>query len=325
MVGRGFGTLPSMKQQPIGTSALRASRLSYGCMRISRAWNPADVTDEMRALGVESVLCALEAGYTLIDHADIYGQGSCESIFGEALRQKPGVREQLVIATKCGIRFPGNPNPDSPHRFDFSREYILWSCDRSRERLGIDSIDIYQLHRPDALMDPAEVADAFTELYETGKVKAFGVSNFYPSQLAALQAWLPYPLVVNQVEIHLARLACFVDGTLDQCLERKITPLSWSPIAGGMLGDGGKPRADDPRADGLTQMIDLLDQIAAKYGVSRTVMALAWLMKHPTRIVPIVGTVKPDRIQDAAKADSIELDREDWYRLYVAARMEPLP
>lgn len=309
-----------MNQQRIGQSGLYASRLSYGCMRIAGTWNPAEVTPEREAHGEAAVIAAYEAGYTLFDHADIYCRNECERIFGNVLQKVSGMRDDVIIATKCGIRFPGDPNPDSPHRFDFSAEHILTSCDRSLEKLGVDQIDIYQLHRPDFLMDPEEVLTAFEILHAQGKVKYFGVSNFYPSQLSLLQSSLPFPLLVNQVEIHLGRLACFNDGTLDQCLELGITPLSWSPLGGGWLGDGGEARDEKGQ-----KLLNTLDEVAARYGVSRTVINLAWLLKHPSGIIPIVGSTNPDRIKDAAQADEVELDREDWYRILVAARGEGLP
>jgi len=175
------------------------------------------------------------------------------------------------------------------------------------------------------LMDPPAVAAAFEKLKSQGKVREFGVSNFSPSFVTALQKACPMPLIVNQVEIHLGRLACFYDGTLDQCLAENMTPLAWSPLAGGYLGTGGKVDRKNPRRRGLWALIELMDKTAAAYGVSRTVIALAWLLKHPSRIIPIVGSTNPAHIADAVKADSVDLSREDWYRLLVAARMEKLP
>lgn len=314
-----------MKQQKIGKSDLRSSRLSYGCMRVAGTWNPAEIDQEKRDKGKQAILAAYEAGYTLFDHADIYCRGACEEIHGEVMREVPSMRKDILIATKCGIRFLGDPNPDSPHRYDFSASHIEESCHKSLQRLGVDQIDIYQLHRPDLLMDPSEIASAFTKLKAQGVVRYFGVSNFSPSFVAALQSQLDFPLVVNQVEIHLGRLDCFYDGTLDQCLERQITPLSWSPLGGGWLGAGGTVAADHPEAEKRIPLLDTLDAIAVGYGVSRTVMALAWLMKHPSKIIPIVGSTNPDNIRDASKADEIDVDREDWYRILVAARGKPLP
>lgn len=314
-----------MKTQTLGKTSLESTRLSYGCMRIAGTWNPAEITQERREKGKVAIIAAFEAGYRLFDHADIYCRGGCEEIHGEVLREVPSMRAEIQIATKCGIRFPGDPNPDSPHRYDFSAKHIVESCDRSLSRLGVDRIDLYQLHRPDLLMNPPEIAKAFSQLRSQGKVAHFGVSNFLPSFVSALRAHLDFPLAVNQVEIHLGRLDCFYDGTLDQCIEVGMTPLSWSPLGGGWLGSGGKVPPDHAEFETRNALLACLDATAEKYGVSRTVVSLAWLMKHPSGIIPIVGSVNPDHIRDAAKADDIELDREDWYRILVAARGKPLP
>jgi predicted oxidoreductase len=240
------------------------------------------------------------------------------------MKRVPGLREKIIIATKCGIRFPGEPNPISPQRSDFSASYIVRCCEESLKRMQIDTIDLYQLHRPDYLADPAEVASAFTKLKESGKVHYFGVSNFRPSLVSALQAACPMPLVVHQVEISLARLDCFTDGTLDQCLQEKMTPLAWSPLARGLLGDGGKNMSPELAA-AAERLLPVLDAIAAERSVGRTVVALAWLLKHPSGIVPIVGSTDPGHILEAAQATRLELTREEWYRLLLAARGAPLP
>jgi predicted oxidoreductase len=316
-----------MKTQIIGKSGLVSTRLAYGCWRICGTWDPAKVTPERRDAGRRAVLAAFEAGYTLFDHADIYCRGMCETLFGQVLRETRGIRERILLATKCGIRFAGDPNPDSPQRYDFSADHILRSCEGSLKRLGVETIDLYQLHRPDYLMDPAEVAGAFDKLRAAGKVREFGVSNFSPSQLTALQSACPMPLVVNQVEIHLGRLDPFDDGTLDQCLAEKITPLAWSPLGGGLItpedsGNYGTPKK--PRASVL-ELIRLLESVAQKYSATPAQLALAWLLKHPSGIIPIIGSVNPGRIADATRAGAIDLSREDWYRLLVAARGQPLP
>lgn len=310
---------------PIGNSSISGSRVAYGCWRIAGTWNPAEVTAEARANGRKAVIAAYEAGYTVFDQADIYCDGETEKIFGQVLKEVSGLRERIVLATKCGIRKPGDPKPNSPYRYDFSADYILRSCEQSLKRLGIDCIDLYQLHRPDYLMDPGEVARAFTQLKQQGKVREFGVSNFRPSQVVALQKACPMRLLVNQVEISLANLSCFHDGTLDQCLAEKMTPMAWSPLAGGRLGDGAKKVLPAQEAYQTEAVGAVLDEIARDHGASRTTVALAWLLKHPARIVPIIGTTNPEKIRDAAKADSIELSRDEWYRLFRAALGQPLP
>jgi predicted oxidoreductase len=313
-----------MKTQPLGKSDLTSSRLAYGNMRAPSTWDPKEATPERRAKGVLSHIAAYESGMTLFDTADIYCRGVCEQILGQTLREVRGMRERILIATKCGIRSPGDDKPDSPHRFDFSASHILWSADNSLKNLGMETIDLYQLHRPDLLMNPPEVAETFSKLRKAGKVRHFGVSNFSPSFVRTLTAFVP-SLLVNQVEVHLGRLDCFNDGTLDQCIELNITPLAWSPLGGGWLGAGKTVDSKDARLAVKTALLQLLDKTASDHGVSRTVISLAWLLKHPSRIIPIIGSNNPANIRDAAKADDVELSRDEWYRILVAARGQSLP
>jgi predicted oxidoreductase len=314
-----------MKTQALGTSSLRCTRLAYGAWRLVSTMDPREVTPQREAEGRQAVIAAYEAGYTLFDHADIYCRGVCEKVFGDAMRDVRGMRERILIATKCGIRFAGEPKPDSPHRFDFSAEHIIRSCEASLKRLGIETIDLYQLHRPDAMMNPEEVAGAFEKLRASGKVREFGVSNFLPSNVTALKRACPMKLIVNQIELHPGRIDPFYDGTLDQCLAEKMTPIAWSPLAAGLFGETGKATDSDPRHAGVLNLLQILDETAKKYGVTRSVITFAWLMKHPSGVLPIVGSIQPDRIRESTKADAIDIDREDWYRIFVAARMEPLP
>jgi len=309
-----------MKTMAIGTGGLSSSRLAYGCWRIV-----GDGSETARARGKKAILAAVEAGYTLFDHADIYADGHAETLFGEVLRETPGLRRQILLASKCGIRKAGDSGPEAPYRYDFSASHIVRCCEESLRRLGVDTIDLYQLHRPDYLGDPAEVAEAFDKLRQSGKAREFGVSNFRPAQLAALQRACPMPLVVNQVEISLACLTPFDDGTLDQCLAEKITPLAWSPLAGGLLGDGAArllPAQETYRPQGI---VTALANIAPRYGISPMALALAWLLRHPAGIIPIIGSTRPERIREAVQADAVSLSREDWYRLFEAARGGRLP
>ena len=313
-----------MQPVQLGKSSLTSSRLAYGCARIAGTWNPNEVDAEKTATGVRAVASAFEAGYTLFDNADIYCLGACETIFGKALAEIGGMRERICIATKCGIRMADDP-PGSPYHYDSSARHIIQSCELSLKRMGIEMIDLYQIHRADLLMHPPEVADAFEKLKQQGKVRELGVSNFSASLLSTLQKHCPMPLIVNQVEIHLGRLDSFHDGTLDQCMAESITPLAWSPLGGGYLGDGGKVDRKNSRRQGLVALQELMDEIAGEMGTSRTLLALAWLLKHPSRIIPILGSTNPKRIQEATGAEAVELSREDWYRLLVAGRMEPIP
>jgi predicted oxidoreductase len=314
-----------MKTVHLGRSSLVSSRLAYGCWRIAGTWNPAEVTPKTEADGRRAVLAAYEAGYTLFDHADVYCDGVAEKIFGQALKEVSGMRERILIATKCGIRKPGDPHGDAPYRYDFSADHIIRSCEQSLKRLGVERIDLYQLHRPDYLSDPEEVAAVFTRLKEAGKVREFGVSNFRPSQVTALQKVCPMALVANQVEISLANLHCFHDGTLDQCLAEKITPMAWSPLAAGLLGDGASRLLPAQQTYRPKPVVAALEALAKKRGISQTALALAWLLKHPSRIVPIIGSTQSKNIRQAAGADDVELSREEWYGLFAAALGGPLP
>lgn len=314
-----------MQTMLLGVSSLRSSRLAYGCWRVAGTWDPAQVTSESRAAGRRAILAAYEAGYTLFDNADIYCGGEAESILGAALKEISGMRDHVLIATKCGVRLPGTPHADAPQRYDFSAEHILDACDQSLKRLGVQTIDVYLLHRPDYLAEPEEIAKAFSQLKSAGKVRYFGVSNFRPTLLTALQAACPMPMVVHQVEISLARLDAFTDGTLDQCLIERITPMAWSPLGAGLIGGRAGKLLPSQTAYRVEKFLPVLDQVAKARGVSRTAVALAWLLKHPSKIQPIVGSTDPQRIREAAKADELELTREEWYRLLLAARGEPLP
>jgi predicted oxidoreductase len=312
-----------MQTQKLGVSFLTTSRLAYGCWRL--AGNPPASSPEAQAEGRRAVRAAYEAGYTLFDNANIYGGGESEKILGAAFKEITGMRDRVLVITKCGVRHAGDPDPAAPHRWDFSGDYIVTSCEQSLQRLGIETIDIYMLHRPDLLGDPEEIARAFTLLRQAGKVRWFGVSNFRPTSLTALQVACPMPLIAHEVEISLAKLDAFHDGTLDQCLIEKITPMAWSPLAGGLIGDGARRLLAWQKEYRPEKFLPALEEIAKARGTSRTVIALAWLLRHPSKIIPIVGSNNPDRIREAVKATEFELTREEWYRLYTAARGEPLP
>ncbi|MCX7865505.1 aldo/keto reductase [Limisphaera sp. VF-2] len=314
-----------MQTITLGVSPLRSSRLAYGCWRVAGSWDPREITPESWAAGKLAIRTAYEAGYTLFDNADIYCGGEAERLLGEVLREIPGMRERVLIATKCGIRPPNTPYPGAPQRYDFSAEHILRSCEESLRRLGIDTLDLLLLHRPDFLANPEEVADAFARLQAAGKVRFFGVSNCRPTLLTALQCACPMPLIVHQVEISLLQREAFTDGTLDQCLIEHITPQAWSPLAGGLLADGASRLLRWQERYSTAGVLQELDALARQYQTTRSVIALAWLLKHPSGIVPIVGSTRPERIREAVRATEIELSRDDWYRLLLAARGEPLP
>ena len=311
-----------MKEVRIGKSTLRVSRLAFGCWRIAGTWEARKVNAKARESGLKAILAAYETGYTLFDLADIYCEGISEELFGLALKQSKSLKKSAVIATKCGIRIP---EAGETYRYDLSANYIIQSCENSLQRLGVDCLDIYQLHRPDWLMDPNEVAKAFAKLKKAGKVRHFGISNFKPSQVSLLQSALKDSLVVNQIEISLLQLASFEDGTLDQCQQHKITPMAWSPLAGGYLGDGKSNVLPSQEKYKPIKIRRRLDTLARELGTSRSAIALAWLLKHPSGIIPIIGTTKPSRIRELAEADQIELSHEQWYTLLTSALKEDLP
>ncbi len=293
----------------LGNSDERVSRLIYGCMRIV-----GDGSSDARARGKRAVQTAVDSGYTVFDHADIYGDGACEALFGELLQESPGLREQLTVVSKCGIRFAGDPDGNAPKRYDFSPQHIRHSVDGSLSRLGIEQLDVLLLHRPDYLFDPHELAAVLSELRKAGKVRHFGVSNFSPSQVALLNAVCDVPIQANQVEINLHRPDALTDGTLDQCQELGITPQAWAPLAGA-VPQAGRTHFSD--VDAARVQAELSAQ-AAHYDVEDWLIALAWLLRHPAGISPVIGTTTPERIRSAVTALDVEYTREDWYRLWEA-------
>lgn len=288
--------------------AYHACRLGYGCMRI------AGQPEQGRA----AVIAAYEAGYRLFDHADIYGGGACETLFGKVLREVSGMREAIVLQGKFGIR---PRTPTTPGQYDFSRRHLTAAVEGILGRLGVERLDVLLLHRIDLLADPDEVAEIFDALHIAGKVAAFGVSNASPSQVRMLASRIRQPLLANQVEINLDRIESFTDGTLDQCLERRISPQAWCPIGG--VGYGAWGRFAAPAQWRLTEAE--LDRQAARHGCDRVGINLAWLLKHPSRIIPLIGSTKPERIRAALAAAKLEYSRDDWYNLYEARRGQAMP
>ena len=298
-----------MKTTLLGKSDLATSRLVYGCMRIA-----GDNSAQDRAKGKDAVRAAIAEGYTHFDHADIYGGGECESVFAEVLAEVPGAREKLLVTGKCGIRLPGQPRPGDPKRYDFSRKHILDSVEASLQRLDVDYMDLLLLHRPDYLFDPADVAETFRTLKESDKVRHFGVSNFRPSQLSMLQAYCDEPLLVNQVEVNIHNIDSLNDGTLDQCLQENITPMAWCPLGGVVYPAWGNTLTEEQSA----KIHGELALQGEKYGAEPWIVILAWLLRHPSRITPIIGSTRPDRIRAAKQSLVFDYSAEDWYRLLQA-------
>lgn len=271
--------------------------------------------DDVAAATARS-MAALEAGITLFDTADIYGFdhehgfGAAETLFGRVLTANPGLRDRIVLASKGGIQ------PPIPYHQRGDR--LIECCEASLRRLNVDCIDLYQVHRPDLLAHPAEVAAALDTLRRQGKIKAAGVSNYTPAQVAALSAHLPFPLLSIQPEFSPLHIDPLFDGVFDQALERGLTVLTWSPLGGGgLLGDAGDERT--------ARVVAALDAIAGRQGATRAAVAYAWALAHPARPIPLIGSQTPTRIREATDAFKVQITGAEWYAVLVAARGQPMP
>lgn len=301
-----------MKLIPLGKSGLEVPAVALGCMRIK----------DVSLKEAENLIhTSLELGCNFFDHADIYGGGECESFFADALHMSPSIREKLLLQSKCGI-VPGV-------MYDFSKEHILTSVDGILRRLQTDYLDVLVLHRPDALMDPEEVAEAFDTLQESGKVRHFGVSNQKPSQMELLQKYIKQPLVSDQLQFSITNSSMVQSGlevnmttggavdrddsVLDYCRLNDITIQTWSPFQYGFF------EGIFLNNDKFPKLNAVLDELAGKYGVSSTTIAAAWILRHPAKMQLIAGTTKPSRFAEICQAADITLTREEWYRLYLAA------
>lgn len=300
-----------MKQQSLGTSNLSVSNISLGCMRM----NHLSVPDAQQV-----IQHAREAGINFFDHADIYGGGESERIFAEALKLEPIQREDIYIQSKTGIR---------DGYFDFSKEHILNSVDGSLQRLQTDYLDVLLLHRPDSLVDPEEVAEAFSKLKQSGKVRHFGVSNQHPGQIELLKKYVEQDLIVNQLQFGLKHTEMIdrgfqVNMNWDGAFDREgdvleysrlhdMTIQAWSPFQFGHFEGVFVDHPDFP------ELNTKLEEIAEKKHVSKSAIAIAWIVKHPAHIQAIIGSMNPKRITEIAKASHVELSRIEWYELYQAA------
>jgi predicted oxidoreductase len=253
-------------------------------------------------------------GVTTLDIAAIYGGGRCETLLGDALALKPSLRDEVEIVTKCGI----GTWETSIYHYDTRKAHILWSVEQSLRKLRTDRVDLLLIHRPDPLMDADEVAEAFGELRQSGKVLHVGVSNFTPSQVELLASRLPVPLVTNEVQFSAMYLETWFNGTLDQCQRLRISPMAWSPLGGGRLFHEESKWAERIRSE-MYAAGKALD------GATLDQVALAWILKHPARIAPILGTSRIDRVRSAVQAEGLELSREQWFRIWVASTGRRLP
>lgn len=290
---------------------LSISRLVHGMWRLTE-WGhaPQDTirfVEECLAMGIDT-----------FDHADIYGDYMVEEAFGNALSQAPELNKKIKVVTKCGIKLVSKNRPKHYIKhYDTSYDHIIWSAENSLKKLQRDNLDVLLIHRPDPMIDPHEVAAAFSKLKEEGKVKEFGVSNFLPAQLDALQAHLDFRLVTNQVEISVAALQEFENGTIDLCQEIGMPPMAWSPLAGGSIFSGETHR--------FLTMRNVLHKISDAFGVTIDMIMYAWLLKHPVNIIPIIGSGKIERVKTAVEAMNIDLSRQQWFELWVASKGENVP
>lgn len=258
----------------------------------------------------------LELGITGFDHADIYGDYTVETLFGEALAQRPALRQRVQIVTKCGVKLVSPRRPGHAAKsYDSSAEHVTASVDASLRALRTDHIDVLLIHRPDALMDPLQLAHTGERLRAAGKVAHFGVSNHSRSQFELLHRHLP--LVTNQIELSPLRTQALSDGTLDQCLQLSLRPMIWSPLAGGELMQATHARARRVRS--------VLEDLGRRYGASVSTMAYAWILRHPSHPVCITGSHRLERMRDAVAALGIRISGEDWYRVWQASTGRPLP
>ncbi|CAN5839858.1 aldo/keto reductase family oxidoreductase [soil metagenome] len=300
-----------MQTIKLGSSDLDVPVVAVGCMRIDSL----DKAGAERFVGV-----SLDKGANFFDHADVYGGGSCEEIFADAVGMSSSVREAVILQSKCGIR---------QDTFDFSREHILASVEGSLKRLKTDYLDVLLLHRPDALVEPEEVAEAFDELERSGKVRHFGVSNQHPHQIDLLKQYVHQPLVANQLQLSITNATMISSGVnvnmensaavnrdgyvLDYCRLNKITIQPWSPFQYGFFEGVFLDN------DKFPELNAKIDEVAEGHGVSNTTITIAWLLRHPAKLQPVTGTMNVERLKDCCKASEVNLSREEWYDIYRAA------
>jgi len=325
-----------MKMYHISNTELHVSSIAYGCMNIGGSWNDEPITLANRAVAMKVLHAALDSGINFFDHADIYCRGKSEQIFSDLWIDTPSLRQRILIQSKCGIRSTGDPKPDSPGRYDFSYTHIVASVEGILKRLKTDYLDVLLLHRPDPLVEPEDVANAFDHLFESGKVRYFGVSNHTAGQIALLQKYLRQNIIFNQVEYNLIHhnllnegiefnrnhnLPTRNEGTIEYCRTNNITIQAWSPLAKGRVAG----HITDKPGKSLSGTALLVAEMAKEKKVSTEAVLIAWILRHPMKIQPIIGTTNPQRIRGACESEKLDLTREEWYRLFIAARGENMP
>lgn len=290
------------------TSGLSFSRIVYGMWRIG---DDADTTPNHVQAKIEACLAQ---GITTMDQADIYGGYTAEAILGGGLRQNPTLRDKIEIVTKCGIVAPaGRHSSARVKHYDTSAKHITESVETSLRDMNTDRIDLLLIHRPDPMLDPEETGEALDALVASGKVRSVGVSNFRPWDFSLLQSNMTEELVTNQIEISLAETSPFTNGDLAYLQERDLPIMAWSPLGGGSLMSGEGALAE------------ALERIAKEHSVDKAAVAVAWLLKHPAKILPVMGTNNLSRIATISDAEKVEMDRQTWFELYTLANGREVP
>lgn len=327
---------------PIPHTLSQASRLIYGCMGFGGGWNSQPVRPEHIHQANVVVDTALECGIRTFDHADIYTFGKAEQVFGDVLKQRPHLRDQMVIQTKCGIRFE---TANAPKRYDLSGQWITHSVEQSLNRLHCDYIDVLMLHRPDPLMQPEEIAEAYRKLKKSGKVRHLGVSNMHQHQMEELQSALDEPLVANQIEMSLQKLGWLNEGIytgssnpgtpssnhhctpglLQYCKKHNVQLQAWGALCQGLFSQNIHTHETTEHSASILQTSKKVAHLAERHSTTTEAIVLAWLMYHPAQIKPVIGTTTPNRIRACAKAADVSLTREEWYTLYTSALGDEVP
>ena len=277
-----------------------------GCMRWGK-WGANFTTSQYRQM----IEACLTNGIDTFDHADIYGNYTTETEFGAALKEDASLRQQLKIVTKCGIQMVSENRPAHHIKsYNTTEKFILDSVEQSLKNFATDYLDVLLIHRPSPLLNPHEVASAITKLQQQGKILAFGVSNFLPHQVDMLLTYLP--ISYNQIEMSITQLSAITNGTLDNCLQHNILPMAWSPLGGGNI-------LNNENNEGFKNIITIANELANQYQITVNQILIAWLMAHPAKIIPVLGTSKLERLIEAKTATTITLQQEDWFKLYAAS------
>lgn len=291
---------------------LQLSSIVAGCMKWGQ-WGARFTTSQF----ADSIAACIDNDITSFDHADIYGDYTTEEEFGAALNQQPSIRKKIQLITKCGIKMPVAGRPSNKIKsYDTSSQYIIQCVERSLTNLCTDYIDVFLIHRPDPLMNPGEIAEAFTRLKQQGKVLHFGVSNFTPSQTTLINKY--YPVEINQIEISLLHLDPFHNGQLDQCIHDSILPMAWSPFGGGSL-------LTDFSSEKNKRIQAAVNLLSLKYKSNFENILLAFLRKHPSGIIPVLGTSKSERLISAMHSKELQLETEEWFMLWEASTGKKVP